>query len=596
MKDTYILGISAFYHDSAAVLLKNGKIVAAVQEERFTRKKHDANFPKNAINYCLKFINSKTEDYNKFVGFYEIPSLKENRIKSVVPNNFSTYAYVRYMWERKKEKLQEELNKVANGVVFYYPHHLSHAASAFYPSPFKEAAILTIDGVGEWNTTTLGVGKNNEIRLVNEINFPDSLGLFYSAFTYFVGFKVNFGEYKLMGLAPYGKPKYVNLIKDNLIHINDDGSFQLNMDYFGYVNSLKMTTQKLHDLFEMEPRTINEKITQKIMDIAASVQQVTEEVMLKIVNYVYEKTKMDNLCMAGGVALNCVANGRVLKESKFKNVWIQPAAGDAGGALGVAYLIWYEHLLNKRENPNDAMAGAFLGPSYRNDEIQDVLNKYNAVYKNMTLEEIYNITSKAIIDGKIIGWYQGRTEYGPRALGNRSILANATLPETQKKLNLKIKYRESFRPFACSILREDLDKYFDTDYNSNYMLLVYHVKESRRNKVNDENLFGIDKLNVQRSDVPAITHINFSTRIHTVCREDNPIYYDMIKQYKKDSGCSLIVNTSFNVRGEPIVNTPEDAFKCFMNTEMDMLVLSNYILNKGDQKGVKVEKQNFEAD
>lgn len=588
---TYIMGISSFYHDSAACLVKDGNIVATALEERFTRKKHDPRFPHNAIQYCLDEggIDAHSVDY---VGFYEKPWLKSERIMatfaSVAPRGIDSFLYMANQWFEKRKKIRNNIRKIfgTDTPLLFIEHHESHAASAFFPSPFSEAAILTLDGVGEWNTTTIGIGKGNKIRLIKEINFPHSLGLLYSTFTYYLGFRVNFGEYKMMGLAPYGEPKYVDLILNELIHINDDGSFKMNMKYFGYVGGLTMTNRAFYNLFGGAPRKPESKITQKHMNIAASIQKVTEKAMLNLANHAHEITKQKNLCLAGGVALNCVANGRILRESKFKDLWIQPAASDAGGALGIAQYIWYQHLGNMRQNTkSDQMQGAYLGPTYSKTQIKETLDEFGATYTVMEDSEIINRVSKELQRGHVVGWFQGRMEFGPRALGNRSILGDPTNPEMQRKLNLKIKFRESFRPFACSILRENLSDYFEMDYDSPYMLLVSHVKKSRRKNIKeDKEAFGIDKLNILRSDVPAITHVDFSTRIQTVHKETSPRYYNLIKKYGEDTGHPVIVNTSFNVRGEPIVCSPLDAFVCFMNTEMDYLVLENFFLDKKEQK------------
>ena len=588
-----ILGISAFYHDSAAALICDGQIVAAAQEERFTRKKHDFNFPVNAIRYCLNEgrINSKDLDC---VVFYEKPFIKFERILETflayAPSGIRQFTQAIPLWLKQKLWIPEIISKELDykGKILFTGHHESHAASAFYPSPFQEAAFLTMDGVGEWDTASFGVGQGNNLDIQHCLRFPHSLGLLYSAFTYYTGFKVNSGEYKLMGLAPYGVPKYINLIKENLLELKDDGSFMLNMKYFGYGNGLKMTNRCFEKLFGAPARKPETKLLQFHMDVAASIQKVTEEIMLKMAFYVHKVTGMENLCLAGGVALNCVGNGKLLREGPFKNIWIQPASGDAGAALGAAFVIWHKYLGNKRvvDKKSDSMNSALLGPSYSDAEIETFLKKNNLPYKKLSYNEIADIISDLIIQANVIGWFQGRMEFGPRALGARSIIADARNTEMQTKMNLKIKYRESFRPFAPSVLFDNVSDWFDLNTESPYMLLVAPVKKDKLNDVGESYaaLKGFDKLYVKRSRIPAVTHVDFSARIQTVSRKDNPLYYDMISAFNKKTGCPLIINTSFNVRGEPLVCTPEDAFRCFMRTEMDYLIMGPYLLNKTEQK------------
>ena len=593
---TRILGISAFYHDSAAAIVVDGKIIAAAQEERFTRKKHDASYPFNAIEFVLRFSKTKLEEVD-YIVFYEKPFLKFERLLETyvafAPRGFKSFCMSIPLWLKEKlfqknlifnhlkrhDKNFKDINKI-----HFSEHHLSHAASAFYPSPFNEALVLTADAVGEWATTSVAIGKENEIKMMKEIQFPHSLGLLYSAFTYYTGFKVNGGEYKLMGLAPYGEPKYKNLIIDNLIDIKKDGSFKLDQSYFEYSTGLKMTSEKFSKLFGKNPRDPKkEELTQFHMDIASSIQLVTEEIMLKITNSLHEEYKMDNLCLAGGVALNCVANGKILKNKKFKNIWIQPAAGDAGGALGAALGFWHIELKKNRIiNKDDDMHGSYLGPEYTQDEIEKRLKAKGANFKILKEDKLIEETLSALTQGKAIGWFQGRMEFGPRALGARSIIADSRSETMQKKLNLKVKYRESFRPFAPSILREDLSNWFDLNYDSPYMLLVANVSKNKCRKMteNEEQLFGIDKLNIKRSEIPAVTHVDYSARIQTVHKETNPKYYKLLSEFKKKTGCPVLVNTSFNIRGEPIVGSPEDAFNCFMGTEMDVLVIGNCYLSK----------------
>lgn len=596
----FILGISAWYHDSAACLLKDGEIVAAAQEERFTRIKHDKEFPKNAVLYCLAEANIKADDLDHVV-FYEKPFLKFERLLETylafAPRGFVSFSKSMPLWI--KDKLFQKLtiikdleNTLDSSVdwqdkLLFSEHHLSHAASAFYPSPFSSAAVLTMDGVGEWTTTSLAVGKDNQLEVLKEIHFPHSLGLLYSAFTYYTGFRVNSGEYKVMGLAPYGEPKYVDQIKDHLIDIKEDGSFKLNMKYFNYCTGLTMTSSSFNELFGGPPREPESDLTQKEMDLAASIQKVTEEVVLKLAKNIRNSTGEKNLCLAGGVALNCVANGIIVKEKIFDKVWIQPAAGDAGGSLGAALSAYYLMLGNNRKMSTglDAMRGSYLGPDFSNDEIAGVLQSKGANYHEYDHEEIINRTAKALADGKAVGWMQGRMEFGPRALGSRSIIADPRSPIMQKQLNLKVKYRESFRPFAPSILREHVSEWFDQDVDSPYMLLVSNIIDSKRKIEANENqaLFGVDKINEIRSEIPAITHVDFSARLQTVHQETNPMYWELINRFNELTGCPIIVNTSFNVRGEPIVCNPEDAFKCFMGTELDILVAGNFILEKNTQ-------------
>lgn len=588
-----ILGISCFYHDSAACLVRDGEIIAAVQEERFTRKKHDFNFPANSIKWCLKEGGIIAKDL-AFIVFYDKPFIKFERILetylSYAPSGIRQFVQALPLWLKQKLWIPELIRKELGyqGKILFTEHHESHAASAFYPSPFKEAAFLTMDGVGEWDTASFGIGEGNDIEILYTLRFPHSLGLLYSTFTYYAGFKVNSGEYKLMGLAPYGEPKYVNLILNELIDLKEDGSFKLNMKYFGYCNGMKMTNRRFEKLFAGPARRPETKITQKEMDIAASIQQVTEEIVLRIARHVYKITGKDKLCLAGGVALNCVGNGRILRESPFKEIWIQPASGDAGGALGAALLVWYKYLGNKRycDDKNDIQKASLLGPSYNDDYIENFLIRDGAPYKKLLYSEIPQIISNLITQGKVIGWFQGRLEFGPRALGARSIIGDARNPQMQSKMNLKIKYRESFRPFAPTVLRENVLDWFELDRQSPYMLLVAPVKESRRNKLSnpESGLSGFDKLKIKRSVIPAVTHVDYSARIQTIKREDNPLYYDTINNFYQKTGCPVIINTSFNVRGEPLVCSPEDAFRCFMRTQMDYLIMGCFLLDKKEQK------------
>ena len=595
---TSILGISAFYHDSAACILKDGKIIAAAQEERFTRKKHDPRYPVNAIEFVLKYANLKLSEVDQIV-FFEKPFLKFERLLETyvafAPKGFVSFAKAMPLWIKEKlfqknylfNKLKEhDKNYKSDKNIFFSDHHLSHAASAFYPSPFNEAVILTADGVGEWATTTVAIGKDNNLEIKKEIHFPHSLGLLYSAFTYYTGFKVNSGEYKLMGLAPYGNPIYEDKIK-MLIDIKEDGTFRLDQKYFNYATGLTMTNNLFNDLFGQKVRDpLNEKITQFHMDIAASIQKVTEEIMIKLAKSVRDEYGLKNLCLAGGVALNCVANGKILKEKIFENIWIQPAAGDAGGSLGAALALWYNENKNDRKiNFNDDMNGSYLGCEFDQNEIEDELKSIGANFDIENYEKLIDKTSDYLINEKAIGWFQGRMEFGPRALGGRSILGDPRSDKMQKNLNLKVKYRESFRPFAPSVLREDLNDWFDIDVNSPYMLLVADINSSKKiNMTEDQKkLFGIEKLNIKRSEIPAVTHVDYSARIQTVTKETNKRYYDLISKFKEKTGCPVLVNTSFNVRGEPIVNTPTDAFNCFMGTELDYLIIGNCILDKKKQ-------------
>jgi carbamoyltransferase len=622
-----ILGISAFYHDSAACLVVDGEIVAAAQEERFTRIKHDHNFPLKAARYCLSEARLKPENLD-YVGFYDKPLLKFDRLLETyldyAPSGFSSFLKALPLWMKEKlwmpdlirtelaksggeedERAAKKLGKTFGWKLLFGDHHESHAASAFYPSPFEEAAILTIDGVGEWATSSVGIGKGNEITLLKELRFPDSLGLLYSAFTYYTGFRVNSGEYKVMGLAPYGQPKYVSVIKDKLLEVRDDGSVKMNHEYFCYSQGLRMTNGAFDKLFGGPPRKPESRITQKEMDLARSIQVITEEVMLKMTKYVYQETGMKKLCMAGGVALNCVANGRVLREVPFEDIWIQPAAGDAGGALGIALAIWHRYLAQPRLSPekagtwhsslpvsknglsaySDGMKGSFLGPRNTDAEIESYLKSQPAPYKRYSRKDLPGVVADFLAAGKIVGLHQGRMEFGPRALGGRSIIGDPRSPQMQSSMNLKIKYRESFRPFAPSVLREQVGDWFELEADSPYMLLVADVAESRRRKMTaaEASLWGIDKLNVKRSEIPAVTHVDYSARIQTVRHETNPLYWEIIDAFRRKTGCPVIVNTSFNVRGEPIVCTPEDSYRCFMRTEMDFLVLETCVLDKKEQ-------------
>ncbi len=610
---TSILGISAFYHDSAAALINDGDIVAAAQEERFSRKKHDARYPFNAVNYILKESNLKLSEIDHIV-FFEKPFLKFERLLETylafAPKGFKSFSLSMPIWLREKLfqkkflfdqlKQHDENFKDINKIKFS-EHHYSHAASAFFPSPFKEAIVLTLDGVGEWATTTVAIGKGNSLKMLKEIHFPHSLGLLYSAFTYYTGFKVNSGEYKVMGLAPYGKPRYKNLIIEKLMDLKKDGSFRLNMKYFNYAIGLTMTNKKFSDLFGQPVRNpAKDLLTEFHMDIASSIQAVTEEIVLRITKNLAEEYKVKNLCLAGGVALNCVANGKILKEKIFDNIWIQPAAGDAGGSLGAALAYWYRELGKPRKEFKDKMKGSYLGPNFNENTIEDELNRLKAVFQKKKSNEIISITANELSNNKTVGWFQGRMEFGPRALGCRSILADPRSDKMQKELNLKIKFRESFRPFAPSILREDVSEWFDLDCDSPYMLLVSNISETKKINMstNDEKLFGIDKLNIKRSSIPAVTHVDYSARIQTVHKDTNPRYHDLLMQFKKKTNCPVLVNTSFNVRGEPIVCSVADAFNCFMGTNLDILVIENFILFKDKQDKLIINdyKNKFELD
>ncbi len=610
---TSILGISAFYHDSAAAILVDGKIVAAAQEERFSRIKHDSNYPFNAIQFVLDQSKLNLNDIEHIV-FFEKPFLKFERLletyMAFAPKGFKSFSLSMPIWLREKlfqkkflfDKLQQhddnfkDINKIK-----FSEHHFSHAASAFYPSPFEEAVVLTLDGVGEWATTTIGIGKKNKLEIIKEIHFPHSLGLLYSAFTYYVGFKVNSGEYKLMGLAPYGKPLFKDLILQKLIDLKEDGSFKLNMKYFNYATGLTMTNDKFSKLFGHPVRDPNKDLlTQFHMDLAASIQAVIEEIVIRITKNISSKYKIENLCLAGGVALNCVANGKVQNEKIFKNIWIQPASGDAGGSLGAALAYWHHELGKPRDEFSDKMMGSFLGPKFDNNFIETKLKLLKANFKKYSKEEVTSLIAKELANEKIVGWFQGKMEFGPRALGGRSILADPRSEKMQKELNLKIKFRESFRPFAPSVLREDVNEWFDLDIDSPYMLLVSQVKKEKQiqMKKEDENLFGIEKLNVKRSNIPAVTHVDYSARVQTVHKNTNPRYYDLIKEFKKITNCPVLVNTSFNVRGEPIVCSIEDAFNCFMGTNLDILVIEDFVLFKENQSNSSTGdyKNKFELD
>ena len=595
---TKIIGISAFYHDSAASLIEDGIVVAAAQEERFSRKKHDDRFPKNAIKFLLENSNCSLNEIDKII-FYEKPFLKFERLLETYiafsPKGFKQFSKAIPIWLKEKlfqkKQIINFLKEIDNSFIpdnkiLFSEHHFSHAASAFYPSPFNHAVILTADGVGEWATTTVAVGNGNKIEMKKEIEFPHSLGLLYSAFTYYTGFKVNGGEYKLMGLAPYGEPKFVKTILDNLIDVKEDGSYRLNQDYFDYATGLTMTNKKFNDLFGSLPRNPdNEDVSQFHMDIGASIQKVTEDIVLKIAKNLRQEYGIENLCLAGGVALNCVANGKILKEKIFKNIWIQPAAGDAGGSLGAALGYWHNELKMDRTNIGiDSMKCSYLGPEYTNEKIKNILIDLGVKFETFTNDKLLDFTTDQLVEGKAVGWFQNKMEFGPRALGGRSILGDARSPEMQKKLNLKVKFRESFRPFAPAVLLEDVNEWFDLDAESPYMLLVGKVKESKlvEQTSNQKLAKGLEKLNIVRSKIPAVTHVDNSARIQTVSAE-NGIYYDLIKLFKKKTGCPVIVNTSFNVRGEPPVNTPIDAYKCFMSTDLDILVLGNCVMEKQKQ-------------
>ena len=608
-----ILGISAFYHDSAACILKDGKIIAAAQEERFTRKKHDSSYPYNSIEFVLNFANLNLSEVDQIV-FFEKPFLKFERLLETyvafAPKGFGSFSKAMPLWIKEKlfqknllfnnlRKHDEKYNSDKN--IFFSDHHLSHAASAFFPSPFNEAIVLTADGVGEWATTTVAIGKGNELNIEKEIHFPHSLGLLYSAFTYYLGFKVNSGEYKLMGLAPYGNPIYEDKIL-KLIDIKKDGTFRLDQKFFNYATGFTMTNDKFNKLFDHKPRdSKTEKISQFHMDLAASIQKVTEDIMVKLARSIQSEYKIKNLCLAGGVALNCVANGKILKKNIFDNIWVQPAAGDAGGALGAALALWYVEQKNKREvNIKDEMFGSYLGPEYSQKEIQSQLMKAGANFKILSEDDLINKTAKYLSEEKAIGWFQGRMEFGPRALGNRSILGDPRSSKMQKELNLKVKFRESFRPFAPSILREDLSNWFELNIDSPYMLIVSNINSKKKIEMseNQKKLFGIEKLNVKRSTIPAVTHVDYSSRIQTVDKNTNKLYYKLINKFKEITGCPILVNTSFNVRGEPIVNTPLDAFSCFMGNNLDYLIIGNCMLDKKDQnkKLTRNYKDKFQLD
>ncbi|MFH1519606.1 MAG: carbamoyltransferase, partial [Candidatus Omnitrophota bacterium] len=582
-----------FYHDSAACLVQDGQIISAVQEERFTRRKHDFSFPKNAVNYCLKNSNLGSSDLD-FVVFYDKPFLKFERILETylayAPAGIHSFIKAIPLWLKQKLWIKD-LVRTELGYdreIVFSQHHESHAASAFFPSPYQEAAFLTIDGVGEWATASFGVGRDNQINIQAEIHFPHSLGLLYSAFTYYTGFKVNSGEYKLMGLAPYGEPRYKDLILSELMDLKDDGSFKLNMKYFNYCAGLTMVNRKFERLFGGRRRKPESRLTQRDMDLASSIQAVTEEAMLGMAKYVYKETGQKNLCLAGGVALNCVGNGRILREGPFKNLWIQPAAGDAGSALGAALFVWYQYLDNKRiaDGENDFQSGSYLGPGFNNSYIEDYLKRNSIAYKQLTDSEIPEVAADLVAQQKVIGWFQGKMEFGPRALGARSIIGDARSPKMQETMNLKIKFRESFRPFAPSVIEEKIADFFDLDRKSPYMLLVAPVKKEIRKDISreDNQAFGLDKLQLTRSTIPAVTHVDYSARIQSVNQSDNPLYYNMIAKFNQKYGCPVIINTSFNVRGEPIVCTPQDAYLCFMRTNMDYLIMGSCLLEKREQK------------
>jgi len=610
---TSVLGISAFYHDSAAAIIVDGEIIAAAQEERFTRKKHDASYPKNAINYVLKEAGLKLSEVDHVV-FYEKPFLKFERLLETYvgfsPSGFKSFSMSMPLWLSEKlfqkKMLYDALKEQDNNFndikkINFSEHHLSHAASAFFSSPYDEAIILTLDGVGEWATTTVSLGKNNKISILKEINFPHSLGLLYSAFTYFLGFKVNSGEYKVMGLAPYGEPKFKDIILEKLIDVKEDGSFRLNMDYFNYATGLTMTNNKFAKLFNMNRREPENNLSQIHMDMAASIQAATEEIVLKITRFLSKEYKLENLCMAGGVALNCVANGKILKEGLFKNIWIQPASGDAGGALGAAQAFYYQELDNKRKIlKTDSMNGSYLGPKFSDDQVEAELKNCGANFKKLTLDQVMKDTAKALSEEKAVGWFQGRMEFGPRSLGNRSIIADSRSEKMQKNLNLKVKYRENFRPFAPAVLFEKVSEWFEINYESPYMLLVADVKKSKQLKMTEEqkNLFGIDKLNIKRSSIPSVTHVDYSARIQTVHKETNPLFHKLIEEFERITKYPVLVNTSFNVRGEPIVCSATDAFNCFMGTDLDILVCNNFILHKDNQSKdlLNEYKNKFELD
>ncbi len=609
-----ILGISAYYHDSAASLIVDGKIISAAQEERFTRKKHDSSFPRNAIQFCINESNIQLSDLD-YIVFYEKPLIKFERLLetyiSFAPRGFKSFLMAMPVWLKEKLYLKSVLKKELtnfDGVdksnlpdLLFSQHHLSHAASAFFPSPFSKAAVLCLDGVGEWSSSTVWIGEDNNLTPKWEIHFPHSLGLLYSAFTYFTGFRVNSGEYKLMGLAPYGEPKYYDLILENLIDLKEDGTFKLDMSYFNYAVGLTMTSKKFNKLFNSEPRKPEEALTQLQMDIAASIQKVTEEVVIRLCKTLKKEFDVDNLCLAGGVALNCVANGKLLRSNIFKDIWIQPAAGDAGGALGAALSVWHQYLKNSRtpDSP-DSMRGSYLGSTFDDQEIKKMLDSYDAKYEIIQDDQYENKVANILADGKVVGWMQGAMEFGPRALGSRSILGDPRNEEMQTTMNLKIKYRESFRPFAPIILDEEVNNFFEHEGSSPYMLIVADIKKELRKELDDKQkqLFGIDKLKIPRSTLPAITHVDYSARLQTVHNDTNPKMHKLLKEFKKVTDCPVLVNTSFNVRGEPIVNTPEDAYRCFMRTEMDYLAIGGYLLNKTDQPEWKSDdwQDEFELD
>ncbi len=609
-----IIGISCFYHDSAACIVKDGEIISAVQEERFTRKKHDFTFPIHSIKFCLKSLDLKLENVD-YIIFYEKPFIKFERLLETylgyAPKGFKSFVQAIPIWVKEKlftkREITKELEKICDKdkipQILFSEHHKSHAASAFYPSPFDDAAILCLDGVGEWDTSSLWHGKKNMITKKWSLEFPNSLGLLYSAFTYYLGFKVNSGEYKLMGLAPYGEPNYVSEIKENLIDIKKDGTFLLNMDYFNYATGLTMTSRKFNDLFGGVIRKPEMTITQKHMDIARSIQQVTEEIVLNLAKTAYKEINSENLCLAGGVALNCVSNGRLKRESPFKNIWIQPAAGDAGGSLGAALLVWHEYLDKPKTiiNDNDSMKGSYLGGSYSNVEIKNKLNELGANYTELNDQVIFDDLARIIKNNKVVGWFSGRMEFGPRALGNRSIIGNPLDSEMQKTMNLRIKYRESFRPFAPAIKADKVSEWFEYSGESPYMLMVANIRETKiiDTKVEHKNYEGLEKLNIVKSIVPAITHVDLSARIQTVSKNSNVRFYNLLDSFEKITGCPILINTSFNVRGEPIVNSPEDAYRCFMRTEMDYLVIENFLLDKNLQPKINTDyewQKEFELD
>ncbi|PYS99951.1 MAG: hypothetical protein DMF65_09155 [Acidobacteria bacterium] len=592
----YILGISAYYHDSAACLVRDGEVLAAAQEERFTRKKHDQRFPLRAVEFCLKRAGINADELDH-VAFYDKPLLKFERLLETyldyAPRGLRSFLMAMPLWLREKLWIREQVAKEVafEGRVLFTEHHESHAASAFFPSPFESAAVLTMDGVGEWATSSYGYGRGSELHLLKELHFPHSLGMLYSAFTYYTGFRVNSGEYKVMGLAPYGEPRYVKTILEELIDLRDDGSLRLNMKYFNFAAGLTMTSLEFERLFGGEARAPESEVTRREMDLARSVQEVCEEAMLRMARHAHKETGERNLCLAGGVALNCVGNGRILREGPFDNIWIQPAAGDAGGSLGAALSVWYQYLGNERRIADvcrgraDGMNGAYLGPEFTDDEVEEFLLTSGARYRRVERAELAEDVARLLADEKVVGWFQGRMEFGPRALGARSILGDPRSPRMQSQMNLKIKFRESFRPFAPSVLREHASDYFELNCDSPYMLLVAPVREELRREMtaDEERLFGIEKLRVPRSTIPAVTHVDYSARVQTVRREDNPLYYELLSAFERLTGCAVLVNTSFNVRGEPIVCTPAEAFACFMRTEMDCLVMGDFILLKSEQ-------------